>query len=164
MYKVIVIDDEMLVRRGIVMETDWQTLNCVVVAEAGNGLDGLEAVRKSLPELVLNKGDKSKYVMAAVDYISAHYGDPELCVAQIAEHLGISEGHLSHTFKRETDYTVAAYITRVRMRTAMKLLNDCRNKVYEVAEQVGYRDVAHFSSSFKRIVGVTPSEYQDRSM
>ena len=36
MYKVIVIDDEMLVRRGIVMETDWQTLNCVVVAEAGN--------------------------------------------------------------------------------------------------------------------------------
>ena len=102
--------------------------------------------------------------MAAVDYISVHYGDPELCVAQIAEHLGISEGHLSHTFKRETDYTVAAYITRVRMRTAMKLLNDCRNKVYEVAEQVGYRDVAHFSSSFKRIVGVTPSEYQDRSM
>ena len=35
MYKVIVIDDEMLVRRGIVMETDWQGLNCVVVAEAG---------------------------------------------------------------------------------------------------------------------------------
>lgn len=254
MYKVIVIDDEMLVRRGIVMETDWQALNCVVVAEAGNGIEGLEAVRKyhpdllicdirmpkmdgiemlkelraegndvsvifltaysefsyaqsalkllasdyllkpfgdgeleqavnnalekrkrtqeklenskdePLPELVLNKGDKSKYVMAAVDYISAHYGDPELCVAEIAEHLGISEGHLSHTFKRETDYTVAAYITRVRMRTAMKLLNDCRNKVYEVAEQVGYRDVTHFSSSFKRIVGVTPSEYQDRSM
>ena len=39
---------------------------------------------------------------------------------------------------------MAAYITRVRMRTAMKLLNDCRNKVYEVAEQVGYRDIAHF--------------------
>ena len=38
MYKVIVIDDEMLVRRGIVMETDWQALNCVVVAEAGNGI------------------------------------------------------------------------------------------------------------------------------
>ena len=46
MYKVIVIDDEMLVRRGIVMETDWQALNCVVVAEAGNGIEGLEAVRK----------------------------------------------------------------------------------------------------------------------
>ena len=49
MYKVIVIDDEMLVRRGIVMETDWQALNCVVVAEAGNGIEGLEAVRKYHP-------------------------------------------------------------------------------------------------------------------
>lgn len=246
MYKVIVIDDEMLVRRGIVMETDWQTLNCVVVAEAGNGIEGLEAVRKyhpdllicdirmpkmdgiemlkelraegndvsvifltaysefsyaqsalkllasdyllkpfgdgeleqavsnalekrkrtqeklenskeePLPELVLNKGDKSKYVMAAVDYISSHYGEPELSVAQIAEHLGISEGHLSHTFKRETDYTVAAYITRVRMRTAMKLLNDCRNKVYEVAEQVGYRDVAHFPAALRGLLVSLP--------
>ena len=36
MYKVIVIDDEMLVRRGIVMETDWQALNCVVVAAMGS--------------------------------------------------------------------------------------------------------------------------------
>ena len=252
MFKVVVIDDEVLVRHGIVLETDWNSLGCIVVAEAGNGLEGIEAVHKYRPDLlicdirmpkmdgiemlkklreegsdisvifltaygefeyaqsackllasdyllkpfqdgelesavlrvtehirekqgrrrekeetaplILSSGDKSKYVMAAVDYISAHYGDPELCVAEIAEHLGISEGHLSHTFKRETDYTVAAYITRVRMRTAMKLLNDCRNKVYEVAEQVGYRDVAHFSSSFKRIVGVTPSEYQDRSM
>ena len=254
MYKVVVVEDESMVRKGIILTIDWSALDCVVVGDAANGEEGVELVdrlkpdivvsdvkmprmdgvemieqlRKQgckakfiiltaysdfkyaqsalrlgvsdyllkpfgdgeleqamnnalekrkrtqeklenskdepLPELVLNKGDKSKYVMAAVDYISVHYGDPELCVAEIAEHLGISEGHLSHTFKRETDYTVAAYITRVRMRTAMKLLNDCRNKVYEVAEQVGYRDVAHFSSSFKRIVGVTPSEYQDRSM
>ena len=48
-----------------------------------------------LPELVLNKGDKSKYVMAAVDYITEHYENPELCVSEIAEHVGISEGHLS---------------------------------------------------------------------
>lgn len=253
MFKVIVIDDEKLVRQGIVMETDWKELDCVVVAEADNGLDGLYAVRKynpelvicdirmpkmdgiemlkilreennhvsvifltaygefsyaqsalkllasdyilkpfgdgeleeavkkvlekrrsenkkgegqrdELPGLVLNKGDKSKYVMEAVEYISTHYSDPELSVAMIAENLGISEGHLSHIFKKETEYTVASYITRVRMRMAMKLLTDCRNKVYEVAGGVGYRDIAHFSSSFKRIVGITPSEYQDRSI
>ena len=123
-----------------------------------------EGQRDELPGLVLNKGDKSKYVMEAVEYISTHYSDPELSVAMIAENLGISEGHLSHIFKKETEYTVASYITRVRMRMAMKLLTDCRNKVYEVAGEVGYRDIAHFSSSFKRIVGITPSEYQDRSI
>ena len=44
----------------------------------------------------------------------------------------------------------------------MKLLQDCRYKVYEVAEMVGYRDVAYFGSTFKKLVGVSPSEYQDR--
>lgn len=38
---------------------------------------------------------------------------------------------------------------------------DCRRKVYEVGEQVGYRDVAYFSATFKKLVGVSPSEYQD---
>ena len=53
MYKVIVIDDETLVRRGIVMETDWQALDCMVVAEADNGIEGLEAIRKYHPDLLI---------------------------------------------------------------------------------------------------------------
>ena len=44
--KVLVVDDEMLVRRGIVLETDWKALGCVVVAEAENGEEGLQAARK----------------------------------------------------------------------------------------------------------------------
>ena len=46
---------------------------------------------------------------------------------------------------------------------AMELLRDCRLKVYEVAEQVGYRDIAYFSATFKKLVGMSPSEYQDVS-
>lgn len=254
MFKVVVIDDEMLVRKGIVLETDWKALDCMVVAEAGNGVQGMEAVKKYAPDLlvcdikmpqmsgiemltklreerndvrvifltaygefayaqsacrllasdyllkpfrdgeleaavrrvteklateqgrnvqkekssmatlVLKSGDKSKYVMGALDYISDHYRDTDICVGKIAESLGISADHLSHIFKKETDYTVAAYLTRFRMRNACKLLGDCRAKVYEVAEQVGYRDIAYFSSTFKKIVGVSPSEYQDRSL
>ena len=52
--------------------------------------------------------------------------------------------------------------SQYRMHVAMQLLRDCRVKIYEVAEQVGYRDIAYFSSMFRKIVGVTPSEYQDR--
>ena len=46
MLKVLVVDDEMRVRSGIVMETDWNALGCMVVAEAADGLEGLEAARK----------------------------------------------------------------------------------------------------------------------
>lgn len=254
MLKVLVVDDEMFVRKGIVMEVDWAELGCMVVAEAANGLEGIEAVHKydpdliicdirmpkmngiemlrelrregsqvqvifltaysefdyardalkllaadyllkpfedgeleatvlrvkerlekekgkkgageenGMPKLVLKTGDKSKYIIEAVRYIAEHYKDTEISVKVIAESLGISEGHLSHLFKKETDYTVMAFITRYRMQAAMKLLSNCRYKVYEVAEMVGYRDVAYFSNNFKKIVGVSPSEYQDRCM
>ena len=81
----------------------------------------------------------------------------------IAEDIGLSEGHLSHVFKKETDYTVNDYLTRYRIQSAMKLLTNCRFKVYEIAEKVGYRDIAYFSTIFKKLTGVNPSEYQDRS-
>lgn len=113
--------------------------------------------------LPLKAGGKSKYMKEAISYISNHYNEENLSVKTIAESLGISEGHLSHLFKKETDYTVAAYITRYRMQAAMKLLSNCRYKIYEVAEMVGYRDITWFSGSFKKIVGISPSEYQNRS-
>ena len=254
MLKILVVDDELLVRNGIVMETNWKAVEYEVVAEASNGLEALEAVHKYNPDLIicdirmpqmdglemleklraegnevyvvfltayndfqyaqkalrlsasdyllkpftdgeleqtilhvkekleqkqtdrnetkeddvlsqlaLKRTDKSKYVMEALNYISENYGNQEISVGIIADSLGLSEGHLSHIFKKETDYTINAYITRYRIRAAMKLLKDCRVKVYEVADMVGYRDITYFSSTFKKIVGMNPSEYQDRS-
>ena len=109
----------------------------------------------------LKKGDKSKYVMEAMSYIGDHYNDPNISVGTIAQSLGISEGHLSHLFKKETDYTLLNYLTRYRIHKSMELLRDCRRKIYEVAEQVGYKDITYFSATFKKVVGMSPSEYQD---
>ena len=44
----------------------------------------------------------------------------------------------------------------------MSLLKDCRVKVYEVADQVGYSDTVYSSVQFKKLLGVLPSEYQER--
>ena len=112
--------------------------------------------------LLLPKGDKSKYVLQTLNYIAEHYADTDINIASIARHIGISEGHLSHVFKKETNYTALGYLTQYRIHTARKLLRDCRYKVYEVAEMVGYRDVAYFGSTFKKLTGMSPSEYQDR--
>ena len=109
----------------------------------------------------LKKGDKSKYVLQAMDYIGQHYGEQNISVSSIAQHLGLSESHLSHLFRKETDYTILNYLTRYRIHKAMELLRDCRLKVYEIAERVGYRDITYFSSTFKKVVGMSPSEFQD---
>lgn len=252
MLKILVVDDEMFVRRGIVMETDWDALGCMVVGEGTNGIEGLEAARKYEPDIIvcdirmpkmdglemvetlrkeenkayvifltaysdfdyartairlgaadyllkpfedgelektilrirgkivenrqngekkereilshaqLGRSDKSKYVMEALNYIGERYGDPELGVREIAQAVGLSESRLSHVFKKETDYTVNAYITRCRISAAMKLLGNCRYKVYEVAEMAGYKDTTYFSTIFKKLTGLNPSEYQNR--
>ena len=246
MLKVLVVEDEEMIRKGIVLAVDWAAMDCVVVGEAANGVEALEAGERLNPSLIitdlkmprmdgiemlrclrdrgnhvyviiltaydsftyaqsalrlgavdfllkpfhdgdleqavtalrrrmegaereepalpgLKKGDKSKYVLEAMDYIGKHYQDPNISISDIALDLGISEGHLSRTFKKETDYTLLNYLTRYRIHKAMELLRDCRVKVYEVAAQVGYRDITYFSATFKRVTGLTPSEYQDTS-
>ena len=254
MYKIVIVDDEALVRRGVVLETDWNSIGAAVVGEAENGEEGLKLIEKLKPDLVISdirmpgmdgldmlkalriegnevpvilltaysdfsyaqravkygamdyllkpytdgeleeavkkliekfdskkesaekqhsddilpeeayrESGKSKYINEALYYIAEHFSDQDIVVKKIADHIGLSEGHLSHTFKKETDYTVNAYITRFRIRAAMRLLKDCRHKVYEVAETVGYKDLTYFSSTFKKLVGLSPSEYQDRS-
>ena len=243
MLKVLIVEDEEMIRKGIVLTVDWAALDCVVVGEASNGLEGLEAARRLDPTLIITdlkmpqmdgiemlralreegcmayviiltaydhfsyaqsalrlgavdyllkpfhdgelesavnrlrgrmengapapetmgtprKGDKSKYVLEAMAYISKHYNEPDISVGTVAQSLNISEGYLSHTFKKETDYTLLNYLTRYRIHKAMELLKDCRVKVYEVAEQVGYRDIAYFSATFKKYTGISPSEYQ----
>lgn len=111
--------------------------------------------------LLPEKGERSKYVTLATDFIARHYADADISITSIATELGVSEGHLSHIFKKETGYTVINYLTQFRIHAAMELLQDCKYKVYQVAEQVGYRDVSYFSSTFKKFTGVSPSDYQE---
>ena len=244
MLKVLIVDDEHMVRKGIVLGMDWGAMDCIIVGEASNGEEGLAAAERYHPNLIITdvrmpkmdglemlkelrrrgcharvivltaysdfeyartalqydaddylikpfmnqelvnaiqrvrdkeeqhtsairqdalpliKGNKSKYVLQAMNYISEHYRESNMNISVIAQHLGLSEGHLSHIFKKETSYTVVNYLTMYRMHMAMKTLRDCRHKVYEVAEMVGYRDVTYFSSQFKKYTGMTPSEYQ----
>ncbi len=250
MYKVLVVEDEDMVRKGIVMTIDWAGLNCQVAGEAENGQEGVKKAESLKPDLVitdlkmprmdgvemiaqlrsrgcqarfiiltafgdfkfaqsalrlgvsdyllkpLKEGDLeqalrriisqmegevktekqeeassvgfylpkrtgNKYVDEAIRYISEHYMQ-DITISTVADYLEISEGYLSRVFKRETDYTFTSYLSHYRIEAAMELLKNCRVKVYEVADKVGFGDTAWFSAQFKKILGISPSEYQDR--
>lgn len=53
MYKVLVIEDEDVVRKSIVLSIDYESLGCKIVAEARNGKEGIEQIKKYLPEIIL---------------------------------------------------------------------------------------------------------------
>ena len=53
MLKVLIVDDETVVRRGIVLGVDWASMDCVVVGEAANGEEGLAAAERYNPNLII---------------------------------------------------------------------------------------------------------------
>lgn len=53
MISVVVVEDEMLVKKGLILTTDWQKYNCEVVGEAANGLDGVREIEKMKPDIVI---------------------------------------------------------------------------------------------------------------
>ena len=53
MLKVLIVEDEEMIRKGIVLTVDWAALDCVVVGEAANGQEGLEAARRLEPTLII---------------------------------------------------------------------------------------------------------------
>lgn len=105
-----------------------------------------------------------RYVAAAIEYIEDHYPDSDFSLGALAESMSVSEGHISRLFKSETDISINNYLTKYRIKMAMDYLKDVQVKVYEVAEKVGYQDIAYFSNTFKKLVGKTPSDYQTKGL
>ena len=71
-------------------------------------------------------------------------------------------GVLNIILKKSTGKTLNAYITEIRMEKAKELLKDSRFKLYEVANQLGYKDANYFSTLFKRYTGCTPSKFMEK--
>lgn len=97
----------------------------------------------------------------AKEYICLHYNEP-ISLALIADRLGVSPSYLSDIFHKSVGEPYSKYLTRIRMEQAAKLLkSNPEEKVYAVAEQVGFISVKHFNSVFKKYYSVTPKEYQE---
>ena len=99
-------------------------------------------------------------VRQAMDYMRAHCAE-HLSLGDVADHVYVSQWHLSKLINRHVGQSFFDILGRMRMDRAKALLEDASLRIHAVAEQVGYSDVAHFSKSFKRFEGMTPGEYRD---
>lgn len=97
-------------------------------------------------------------VWDAIAYIEQNYAVPTLSVDDVSAHLHISPSYLRTLFKRQTDSSVIAYITKTRMEHALELLKNPSMKNAMVAEAIGYTDARYFSYCFKRYYGMTVAE------
>ncbi|WP_054955606.1 response regulator [Paenibacillus dakarensis] len=102
-----------------------------------------------------------KLLSEAIDFIGSHYADHGLKVEDVARALYVQSRYLRKIFKQELGKGISDYITEVRMQKAKELLSSGGNlRLADIAGLVGYSDPGHFSKSFKKHAGMTPSEYE----
>ncbi|MDO3409091.1 AraC family transcriptional regulator [Saccharibacillus sp. CPCC 101409] len=95
-----------------------------------------------------------------VDYIKWSRGEP-VKVSQIAEVFGYNEKYLSHLFSSISGVSLKQYILQQKMELAKYLLIDTNQNVSEVSVQLGYTDSHNFMKAFKKIVGLTPTDFRN---
>lgn len=102
---------------------------------------------------------KAKQIVMQVKHLVHEHLSEPITVTFLALQLNYHPNYLSQIFKQETGLALQDYITHKRMMAAKALLVQ-GTSVGEVASQVGYANIAHFSRIFKRLVGMPPKQYQ----
>ena len=98
-------------------------------------------------------------VKAAMAYLEEHCTE-HIALKDVAAHVFVSQWHLSKLINRHLNKNFFDILNHLRIQKARELLRDPSLKVHEVAERVGFADVAHFSKNFKRLTGKSPVEYR----
>lgn len=103
---------------------------------------------------------RSFIVRNALDFMRENYAK-KLRLEDVADHVYVSQWHLSKLMNRHTGKNFSELMNEVRVEKAKELLADPGYRIGDIAEQVGFLDMAHFSRVFKKITGSSPSDYRN---
>lgn len=129
----------------------------------------IEKVKLAASRLKLRDGVKqtdARALSSSIDqikrYMQSHV-DSNYSLIDVAEYMQMNPAYLSRYFKEKTQETFVEYDKKLKMERAEYLLQTTHMKTYEIAYQLGYKSVQHFSRIFKDYTGTTPMEYKQRS-
>lgn len=111
-------------------------------------------------EQVKHDSEHNRYVERAKEYVAEHI-DESIRVVQIGEALGINENYLTGLFHKYEGITLQHYIRKEKVRQAKELLLYSSYSCSEFAALLCFSTQSHFSSAFKREVGMTPAKYRE---
>ncbi len=80
-------------------------------------------------------------------------------ISSLARRVGLNECYLKREFRRRTGMSIGEYIRQLRMNSALELLETGKYSIMEIALAIGYTNPSHFSATFKKFYGKSPSRY-----
>lgn len=112
-------------------------------------------------EAVFNTDKKKSIADSILKYLSEHYREG-IDLQTLSKHFYLSQNQIIRTVHSKTGYTPHEYLVRIRLSKACELLQGTLLQISEVARSVGYENSSHFSAAFRKLYGMSPTEYRLR--
>lgn len=135
-------------------------------------LEALSFMTKLLNERNMNDDDpkipteetdsvyNSFIVNNAINYIESNFSE-KLTLSEVAAKTYVSQWHLSKLLNKHTEKSFSEILNNIRISKAKEMLRNPSLRIGDIAESVGFIDIAHFSKVFKKIAGVSANEYRN---
>ena len=133
--------------------------NLLMSRVALKGRYGADMVKESTIEKIDIVSPDQQFLEKVNKLISKHIDDPDMSVESIADTIGFSRVHFYRKIKELTGQTPLNYVKTIRLQQAARLLLEHKMDVTGVSVATGFRTLSTFSTSFKELYGMTPSEY-----
>ena len=101
-------------------------------------------------------------IQQAVHWIQQHLAENLPCIDDIAAHVGLSESHFRRRFSEEMGFSPLEYVSWQRIQRAKQLLVSDDISVTKLAFDLGFQSSAYFTQVFRKLTGMTPSQYRTR--
>lgn len=142
------------------------TLSSKKTINAQHSIDSLYEVTQNmilnLCDYINRLSDRgvTQFVRSTLDYIHANYAK-DLSLTEVADRLYVTPTYLSKIFSTEMNQPFSKYILEYRIKKSVELLSIPKLKIYDIANMCGFSDIAHFSKTFKQIMGMSPHKYRN---
>ena len=111
-----------------------------------------------LKKISVNSVDE-KFINRAVDLTNLHIADTDFTPDIFAREMGVSRAQLFRKIKAMTNQTVHEFVTTIRLNKAAELLLTTDSSIGEIGMKCGFSEPSHFTRSFMKKFGITPSNY-----
>ena len=123
--------------------------------------EAVENTEEAEGDTVLYNSEANNFVVTkALEYIKEHSRE-RIQLADVADHCYVSQWHLSKLLNKHTGENFSVALNKARIAEAKELLQDPSRRIYDIAEEVGFQDLAHFSRVFKKLEGISANEYRN---
>ena len=108
------------------------------------------------------KGNDELLMERIMKAVNKNLSNSDFNVDMLTQEVGISRAQLHRKMKELTGISTSEFIRNIRLEQAARLLREQKINVTQVAYTVGFSNLAHFSTIFRKHFGVAPSEYAER--